>query len=136
MSHYSTLVILEDVITRDASTVQDRIETDMAPFMENCCGTPDKIYMKFYDVENEYLEQYEKGSREMVVMPDGRLLLPWDEAFKKKPTKKDPFPKAEAPKNLERRMVPFKETFSTFEKFMEEWCGCKEKDETYMRYGY
>jgi hypothetical protein len=136
MSHFATLVVIEDALDKDPDKIREIVDKAMAPFMENCCAEPDKMYMQFYDLEDEYLKDYEEGSREMVVMPDGRLLLPWDEAFKKKPTKEDPFPQAKAPEDLPRKQVPFKESYSTFEEFVKEWHGRAARDETYNRYGY
>ncbi len=138
MSHFAVIVVIQERIMPEA--ILDRIDQEMAPFMENCCAEPEKQYMKFYDEEDEMKEQYEKGSREMVEMPDGRLLLPWDEEFRRKPEKgEDPlktFAQPEAPAELPRRQVPFKETFSTFEQYAEEWHGKRGRDEDLNRYGY
>jgi hypothetical protein len=131
------LLVFEKGTSIDPEDIIERVEKEMAPFMENCCAEPDKMYMKFYDEEDEYLKEYEKGGREMVVMPDGRLLLPWDEEFRVKPKKGEfPFTTPKAPPELPRREVPFKETYSTFEEFVKEWHGGAERDETYNRYGY
>jgi hypothetical protein len=135
MSHFAVVVVLEDIVDRPVETPQ-MIEQVMAPFMENCCGEPDKIYMKFYDQEDEYREAYENAGREMVVLDDGRLVLPWDEMFRQKPTKDEPFPQCRAPDNLPRREVPYKESYSSLEEFAKEWHGKEERDETYNRYGY
>jgi hypothetical protein len=135
MSHFACILVIEDAVPQSPDTIHARVESEMAPFMENCCGEPDKIYMKFYDTEDEMLKEYEEGSREMVGY-NGKLYLPWDKIFKKKATKKDPFPRVEAPKDLPRISVPFKETYSTFDEFAAEWHGRKERDETYNRYGY
>lgn len=137
MSHFATIVVVENTENRVPADILDVVDKQMAPFMENCCGEPDKMYMKFYDQEDEMLKQYEEGSREMVVMPDGRLLLPWDDEFKREPKEGElPFTRPGPPEGLERRQVPFKDTFSTFEEFVREWHGQAERDETLKRYGY
>lgn len=144
MSHFSTLVIIERGFSYEPETIPEELERRLAPFMENCCGEPDKMYMKFYDEEDEYRKSYEEEGREMVVMPDGRLLLPWDDEFKRQPTeeelKENPLAKLSGvkaiPGNLEKRIVPFKETFATFEEYVKEWHGREARDETYNRYGY
>lgn len=140
MSHFTTLVIIEKGMSYEPEQIPIELERRLAPFMENCCAEPDKMYMKFYDEEDEYRRQYEEEGREMVVMPDGRLLLPWDGEFKI-PWKKgdDPlarFSSPKAPENLPKKTVPFKETYSTFEKFVKDWHGREARDETYNRYGY
>jgi hypothetical protein len=138
MSHFCCVLIIQDDLIIGPEKILERVDQDMAPFMENCCEEPDKMYMKFYDEEDAYNKQYSEDSQEYVVMPDGRLLLPWDEEFRVK-DKKDPmgfFGKPEPPKELERKMIPFKEKFSTFEKFVKEWHGRAKRDETYNRYGY
>jgi hypothetical protein len=141
MSHFSTLVIIERGFSWDPAEIPNELDRRMAPFMENCCAEPDKMYMKFFDEEDDYKKEYEEEGREMVVMPDGRLLLPWSEEFRPKQKEGEggitfmlgqPTP----PPELEKRMVPFKETYSTFEEFVKEWHGRKERDETYNRYGY
>ena len=136
MSHFSVIVVINERIVPEA--ILDRVDQEMAPFMENCCAEPDKQYMKFYDEEDEYLKSYNEDSQEYVVMPYGRLLLPWDNEFKVKDPK-DPLgftTRSEPPAELERRMVPFKEKFSTFEEYVKEWHGRETRDETYNRYGY
>jgi hypothetical protein len=139
MSHFAVVLVIEDAMSTNPEQIQERIDREMAPFMENCCGEPDKMYMKFYDEEDEMLKKYEEESQEMVVMPDGRLLLPWDEEFKKNPNPEDPmsvFGPPKASEGLPKKRVPFKETFSTFEEYAKEWFGRPKRDETYNRYGY
>lgn len=127
MSHYTCLVVGDGYI-----------EEQMAPFMENCCGEPDKRFMEFYDIEDEYRKRYEEDGVEKVVMPDGKLLLPWDNKFKV-PFKKGDIStlgKYKVPKNLEKRMVPYKETYPTFEEYMKDYCGYASRNDIYNRYGY
>lgn len=91
-------------------------------------------YLEFVDTESEMLEQYETKTSERVVMPDGRLLTPWDEEFK---VRDGPFStRSEVPPDLERRQVPFKELFATFEQFAREWHGAEGRDPEKKRYGY
>jgi hypothetical protein len=137
MSHFSVLLVIEDIVPNTPGGIQARVESEMAPFMENCCGEPDKIYMKFYDEEDEYRKEYEEEGREMVVMPDGRLLHTWDKEFSVTKTDGIFGPGShKVPEHLPKRMVPYKESFSTFEEFVREWHGRKERDETYNRFGY
>lgn len=136
MSHFAVIVVIQDRVMPEQ--ILDRIDQEMAPFMENCCAEPDRMYMKFFDTEDEMMKEYEEGSQEYIVMPDGRLLLPWDEEFRVKDPK-DPMgfmTKNEPPAELERRVVPFKEKFPTFDEYVQSWHGREERDETMKRYGY
>ena len=72
MSHFSVLVI----------GPKDKVEGQLAPFMENCCGTPDKAFMEFYDTQTEYEEKWEKNeAQECIATPDGKYHYPWDASF-------------------------------------------------------
>lgn len=142
MSHFITLVVIpEGTVGAD---VYLEIERLLAPFQENNMDDCPREYMEFFDREDELRKEYEEGTVEKVVMPDGRLLNTWDKEFQRKPTKKeledDPFCKIsgikEVPKELEHRMVPFTELYDTFEIFALEWHGYKKRDDTYARYGY
>jgi hypothetical protein len=116
------------------------VDEALAPYMENCCAEPDRKYMEFYDEEERYRKEYEEGSREMVVMPDGRLLLPWNEEFKVKPKEGESplesMGRHEVPAHLAKRQVPFNETYATFEEFVKEWHGHKERDHLTGKFGY
>lgn len=143
MSHFTVLLVLEDVLTRDDHKIQPLIEEAMAPFQENNMGDCPREYLEFNDEEDEYRKQYEEEGTERIEMPDGRLLLPWADEFKQPPKKKedikdpgDLFPRPVPPPELPRKKVPFKETFETFEEFVKEWHGREARDETYNRYGY
>lgn len=144
MSHFTTLVLIERGMQYEPDAITEELEKRLAPFQENNMGDCPREYMEFNDQEDEYRKEYEEGTQEKVLMPDGRLLLPWDEEFKREPTKEElkenPIAKLskvkDVPENLARRMVPFKETYATFEEFVKEWHGREARDETYNRYGY
>jgi hypothetical protein len=144
MSHFTTLVIIERGMQHDPEDIPNELERRLAPFQENNMDDCPREYLEFNDEEDNYRKQYEEEGREMVVMPDGRLLLPWADEFKREPTKDEleesPLAKLQGvkdvPAHLEKRIVPFKETYATFEEFVAEWHGRKERDETYNRYGY
>lgn len=148
MSHFVVTVVIEPgtglVPAFDGSNIPGIIEQIMAPFQENNMDDCPKEFLEFNDVEDEMLKEYEEGVQEKVVMPDGRLLFPWDEEFALKHTEeeleKDPLlrfqRKKEVPADLVKRLVPFKETYSTFEEFAKEWHGREKRDATHNRYGY
>lgn len=123
----------------------------LAPFQENNMGTCPKEYMEFHNAEEEYLKVYEEGEDERIVTPDGRLLSQWDKEFKVVLPTNIPFSEYDydygklkageyvthrIPEELERRNVPFKEIYSTFEEFMEEYYGFQGRDEEMGAYGY
>jgi hypothetical protein len=113
MSHF-----IVAVFTKEGQTVEELL----APYQENNMGDCPKEYLEFYDVEEEYRNKYENEGIEKVKLPDGRLLSSWESG-------------AREYENLEKVKVPFKETYETFEQFMEEWAGYK-KDEETGKYGY
>lgn len=111
--HFTALVIGED------------IDGQLAPFMEYCCGEPEKRFVVFYDAEDAMLYRYENQSEERIIMPDGR---PWEA--------EDPFEPEPVPEHLEKQIIPFKEKYATFEDFARGVYGYNERDETYNRYGF
>lgn len=124
MSHFCVLVTGND------------IEAALAPFQENNMGDCPAQYLAFHDVEDENRTKYENESTERITMPDGGMLLPWDEVFRVPGAFGTGGGSHKAPEHLERRQVPFKETFATFEQFMSDWCGHTQRDPKTGRYGY
>lgn len=136
MSHFVTMIVIpEGTVGKE---VHAQIDEILAPFQENNMGDCPKQYLEFNDLEDEMLKEYEEGTVEKVVMPDGRLLNTWDEEFRPKRPDGKPnlFERAEPPADLERRKVPFKELYDTFEDFAKEWHGREKRDEVYNRFGY
>lgn len=120
MSHFTVLVIGENP------------EEQLMPFQENNMGDCPSQYMAFTDEEDEHVDQYETGTASKVVMPNGRLLSTWDAEFKVGSGFNS---KNIVPDHLEKREVPFKELYPTFEQFMSGWSGHEERDEKTGRYG-
>lgn len=116
MSHFTVLVI------------GDNIEDQLAPFQENNCGDCPEQYLQFDDEEDSYRLQYETETSTRVIMPDGRLLVAWDDEFRVPGSFGIGGDTHKVPEGLETREVPFTELFSTFEEFMQEWCGYDERD--------
>jgi len=134
MSHFAVMIIMPKGTTME--NFDKRLVRILAPYQENNMGDCPREFMEFDDREDEWRKDYEEGTQERVVMPDKRLLLTWDSEFKRKPTKEDPFPRAEAPANLKRRMVPNKELYPTFEEYVAGWHGQEERDPETKRFGY
>lgn len=126
MSHFAVAVISDGTKT---------IEELLAPYQENNMEDCPKEFLEFNDIEEEYREEYENGGGEYVFMPDGRRLLPWDEEFRVKGGIGFGTDTHKVPDYLERRLIPFKETFPTFEDYMRDWC-VEEKDPETGKYGY
>jgi hypothetical protein len=127
MSHFCVMVIGEDP------------ENQLAPYQENNMDDCPEEFMEFQSVEQEYKEKYSTESTEKVVMPDGRLLDPWDDEFR---VKTDSIlgigfgsDTHKVPENLEKRKIPYKNLFATFEEYMSEWCGYSERDPKTNEYG-
>lgn len=127
MSHFTVLVVGENGRT---------IEDQLAPFMENCCAEPEKRFLKFFDDETDMLKDYESDGVERVIMPDGRKLLKWDEEFRVKGTFGTGGDTHKVPEGSEIKIIPFKETFATFEDYAREWCGERERDPEHKRFGH
>lgn len=124
MSHFTVLVIGSD------------IDGALAPFQENNMGDCPRQYLEFNDTEGEMLEEYETGTATRVVMPDGSYKSPYDEVFRKKDETCFTGSTHEVPAEFERREVPFKELYATFEQFVAEYHGTEERDPEKNRYGY
>lgn len=93
-------------------------------------------FLEFHDEEESHRKQYENETVQKVVMPDGRLLNEWDEEFRVKGTFGIGGDTHSLPEGMKTIKVPFTELYATFEDFMSEWCGFKERDEKMGKYGY
>lgn len=120
MSHFSVLV------------VGPNIDLQLASFNEQPETGDPYVKLQFVDTTDEYRQQYEEGSTTWVRCEDGTLVLPWDKRFR---DEKDAFARCEAPPELERVEVPFKERFATFEEYVKFWHGDEQPNEQ-GRYGY
>ena len=127
MTHFAVAVISDGSMT---------VEELLLPYMESCCGEPPREYMEFFDKEDEYLKEYESESVEVAKMPDGRILYPWDEQFRKEGAFGYGTGTHEVPAHIPLVKVPFKEKYATFEEFVAGWYGMDERDSETGRYGY
>ena len=127
MSHFSVAVI---------SKTPEDVERLLAPYQENNMGDCPKEYLVFEDEEEQHRKDYETGHREMVKTPEGKLLNPWDEVFRKKGTFGIGPETHEIPPNCQIIHIPHKEAYPTFEAFMDKYNGYSERDSEMGRYGY
>ena len=118
MSHFSTLVILDNREAEENEDVESSVSELLRPFQEEA----DPEFMEFVDDEDEYKQKYENESREMVKLANGEIFYKFDERFK---TSADfEFPrKYEYPKDSQILNVPHKEIYTTFDEFMADYCG-------------
>lgn len=107
------------------------LEALLAPYEED---TEDPRFLEFHDIEEEKRKDYENDSQTWVEMPDGRLLVPWDDAFRVKGSRGYGRDTHRVPMNYTQRTIPMKERYSTFDEYMIDWCGEERDDQG--RYGY
>lgn len=127
MSHFTVLVI--------GSNWKEQLH----PYWELDLSQDDMkkdIRAEFQDRTDELLEEYNTKGTEKVIMPDGRMLFPWDEEFKVLTESKKGFKsyKTVIPEGLEKREVPFKELYPSFDDFATEWHDYQKNDDG--KYGY
>ena len=134
MSHFTVMVrITREQIAKHGSA-ESALEALLAPYQENNMGDCPKQYMKFEDVEDEYREDFETGSTEMIRCEDGTLAYETDERFRVPGEVGVGTGTHKAPSHLKRVQVPHKQRFETFDRFMSEWHGYK-KDPELGRFG-
>lgn len=121
MSHFSLLVI---------SKSPEMIDDMLVPFNEQ---TEDEKYIEFNDLTEEYLEEYNTKSCEMVKLENGSLVSPYDERFQESDGEFSK--KTVIPEHLKRVKVPFNARYSSFEEFCHEYHG-SDLDEKTGKYGY
>jgi len=146
MSHFTVMVI------------GNNPEEQLAKYQENNCGDCPKEYLEFMDKAVEYEDEYENGSREMILI-DGEYFYPWDskfqveiteEEYKKAKENKEKYLSEESnilsggerkyyrnrvyPKEAKEVKVPHKERFETIEEYLEN--QGYDKDDLTGKYGY
>lgn len=135
MTHFTVLTRIDSADTADEALA--KLEKLMAPYQENMGDCPEE-FLEFTDVEDAKFEDYQTGSTEMVELPDGSRVLPWDEAFRIPGTLGlgSVGSTHVVPNDLKRIDVPHAERFATFEDFMRDCHGMRSRDEKTGRYGY
>lgn len=123
MSHFTVMVI------------GNKYTTQLAPFQEADGKNMDEKYLEFISVEEESLAEYENDSAEMVVYPSGEKCYKHDHRFYT-PNSWSIEREWILPEGCKVENIPHKEVYTTFEEFMDGWCGRKERDEQKEEYGY
>lgn len=111
MSHFTVAVFSDGNKT---------IEELLAPYQENNMDDCPKEFLKFNDVTDEHLKQYENDGTEMARDINGELKYKWD-----------------IPEDQQNEIIymKHKDKYKTFDEFMLDYCGY-EKDEKTNTYGY
>ena len=120
--HYSLLVV------SDGSKTLDEM---MLPFKECYDYDPDNPYIVFEDTEDECRKAYETDFQTMVEI-DGQLISKYDDRFRTDDRITYCFKYPDDAKFVD---VPHTSVYDTFEKYMEDWCGCQ-RDAIKHRYGH
>lgn len=134
MTHFTVIVRLPGATQEDE--LGDALSAILAPFQENNMGDCPKQYLEFHDTEDEYLNDYENDSVEMIRCEDGSLAYAWDERFRVPGEIGLGSGTHKVPDHLERVQVKHRERYSTFEEFVADWHSSKERDPEKNRFGY
>ena len=128
MSHFAVAVLTAEG--------QD-VDGLLAPYMENCCDTPDYRYMEFYDGAEVYRDDYENGTVSKLRCPDGTLMSKYDKSFAVRSKDKSGLTheRYEYPEGYEVVEIPCKDAYKTIEDYLQDWHGY-EKDPMTGKYGY
>jgi hypothetical protein len=120
MSHFVTLVMGHEP------------EVRLAPYGED-------NYRVFVDEEDNYLEEFKTRMIPVVVFADGSRCTKFDNkvdrCWKRKGisvSSQDEFIVPEGAKLVE---IPAQEYYESFEEYMADWCGYRERDSVHKRYG-
>ena len=145
MSHFTVMVkILNEkvkqlsllTLVRDGESIgfTEAVAEALAPYQENNMNNCPPQFLKFEDVEDDCYNKWQTEEHEMVELPDGQFVWPWDECFRVSGfgfgtnTHK-------VPDDYKRVMVPSRVRYSTFEQYMEDYHGYKQRDPKTGRYG-
>lgn len=144
MSHFTVMVRLPGSVGSD--DVEDAVGRVLLPYKESLGDDdPDELrrYFVFEDEEDEYRKQYETGTRRMIRTPEGETLDPYDERFRRKGSfgglSFGPNPEDNShviPPGCREVQVPFKDVYSTFDAFVENYHGQDERDPQKNRFGH
>jgi len=125
MSHFTVLVcISKERLTSHNNDINSAISEMMEPYQENNSGTCPEKYLTFDDSEDYYTQEYESGTSLMYKLPSGRLICKYDSNIKN-------IDSLEA-SEIE---ISHRKRYLTFENFMYDYCGNKERDKETGRYG-
>jgi len=123
MSHFTVLVVGENP------------EEQLAPYQENNMGDCPKQYLKFFDQEQEFQDEW-KNKKTKAVLVDGKYLFPWDEKFRVSGKFGYGTDTHKVPDHLKIEEVPFNKIYSSFTQFVHKYHSREHRDKEKNRYGY
>lgn len=132
MSHFTVTVLIKAGQHALYGAIETAVANMLDPFDEN---TENPRYLEFQDMEEELSAEYETGTTEKIRTPEGAMLLPWDERFRKPGSFGVGSDTHDVPADCERVQIPFKDEYPTFEAFCSDYHGY-ERDEKTGRVGY
>lgn len=136
MSHFTVMVKVPNQLIEELG-LEGAIAQQLAPYQENNMGDCPEEFLAFNDVEEECREQYEEEEAEFILTPDGELTWPSDQRYQQ-PVEDSPYPRTMQviPEDHQRVTRPLSDMYPTFEQFLEDYAGYKEKDPKTGKYGY
>jgi hypothetical protein len=137
MSQFLVLVKLsQERLARHRGRLDAALAEMLAPYQSNNLEECDPEYLVFSDREDQWRAEYETGTSERIQMPDGRLLLPFDDEFRIAGAIGYGTGTHHVPEHLESAQVPFRELYPPFEEFVADWHGLEQRAPQTGRYGY
>jgi hypothetical protein len=136
VSHFSVLVRVPASVV--LSSLEEAVGQLMLPYKEAHCGADDPPeltqYLVFHDIEDEYLHKYQTETSSLVRLADGTVLSAYDDRLRNP----ELFgrPQFLVPADATAFEMPHRQQYATFEAFMDDYCGHKERDPRQGRYGY
>ncbi|MGN6105363.1 MAG: hypothetical protein ACTHU0_09690 [Kofleriaceae bacterium] len=138
MSHFAVIVHLSCArLRRHDDDMHQALKEILAPFQENNMNNCPREFLEFNDTEDEYREEYDTESSTMIELADGQRHYYLDERFKKLGT--GAFVSRvdyEYPEDSRRVEVPHNERWLSFDAYVQEWHGTRQRDPEKGRYGY
>lgn len=131
MSHATLIVkVTAKRLVAKNGDLDEAIAEMMAPYNEQ-----DDRYRTFVDEEAEWHEEYKNGTRTMIRTPAGELLSPWDDRFRVPGSFGLGGGTHKTPPDCEEVQIPFREFYSDFRAYAEDWHSAKPDAKT-GRYGH
>jgi hypothetical protein len=150
------VVVPQKLLDIHNGDIHSAVSELMAPYQENNMGDCPKEFLKFDDVEKEYLTEFNGGIEEGARVPKDKFVSHGDEdngSVVQDPNDEGYFLVSrfhkmfekntenhsrthEIPADFEIVQIPFSLLYGTFEEFMRIYHGYKERDADMGRYGY
>lgn len=142
MSHFTVCVRVPHAEVTDfkepvcMDDIAEYVAKVLAPYNEQPDKDDTAVQLEFEDVEPEYRKKYNEDSSTMILLASGERVCKYDSRFDNPAYWSKPFeiPKHIYPAGSQEIEVPLKERYSTFEEYMEDYCGMERNEDG--RYGH